>query len=48
MLVWTGDQPRPRNQPLAPGFVHVMERKFALPGNAWAKGKGETKLGLIG
>lgn len=29
------------------GFVDVVERKFALPGNAWAKGEREKMLGLM-
>ncbi|KAK0610681.1 S-adenosyl-L-methionine-dependent methyltransferase [Bombardia bombarda] len=29
------------------GFVDVVEKKFALPGNPWAKGKAEKVLGLI-
>jgi len=36
-----------RSQLLAAGFVDVVERKFALPGNAWAKGEREKMLGLM-
>jgi hypothetical protein len=36
-----------RSQLAAAGFVDVVERKFALPGNAWAKGEKEKMLGLM-
>jgi hypothetical protein len=39
--------PIPDTQPLAAGFVHVVECKFALPGNAWAKGKRDKTLELM-
>jgi hypothetical protein len=29
------------------GFVDVVERKFALPGNPWAKGENQKMLGLM-
>jgi Methyltransferase domain len=29
------------------GFVDVVERKFALPGNPWAKGRDEKQLGMM-
>jgi hypothetical protein len=36
-----------RSQLTAAGFVDVQERKFALPGNPWAKGEREKMLGLM-
>lgn len=36
-----------RRQLADAGFVDVVERKFALPGNAWAKGENEKMLGLM-
>ncbi|KAK3345933.1 hypothetical protein B0T25DRAFT_624587 [Lasiosphaeria hispida] len=32
---------------VAAGFVDVVERKFALPGNAWAKGREEKIFGTM-
>lgn len=29
------------------GFVDVVERKFALPGNSWAKGEDQKMLGTM-
>ncbi|KAB5559590.1 S-adenosyl-L-methionine-dependent methyltransferase [Coniochaeta sp. 2T2.1] len=47
----TGRHPRCaakfRSQMVAAGFADVVERKFALPGNAWAKGEREKMLGLM-
>ncbi len=36
-----------RQQMVRAGFVDVVERKFALPGNPWAKGDHEKMLGLM-
>jgi hypothetical protein len=36
-----------RSQMVDAGFVDVVERKFALPGNPWAKGDREKMLGLM-
>ena len=36
-----------RSQLAAAGFVDVVERKFALPGNPWAKGEHEKMMGLM-
>lgn len=36
-----------RSQLAAAGFVDVVEKKFALPGNPWAKGAREKLLGLM-
>jgi hypothetical protein len=36
-----------RTQMVQAGFVDVVERKFALPGNPWAKGEREKMLGLM-
>jgi hypothetical protein len=36
-----------RKQMEEAGFVDVVERKFALPGNPWAKGEKEKMLGLM-
>lgn len=36
-----------RSQLEEAGFVDVVERKFVLPGNAWAKGEKEKMLGLM-
>jgi hypothetical protein len=36
-----------RAQMIDAGFVDVVERKFALPGNPWAKGKEEKILGTM-
>ncbi|KAL1855249.1 hypothetical protein Daus18300_011155 [Diaporthe australafricana] len=34
-------------QMLDAGFVDVVERKFALPGNPWAKGEDQKMLGMM-
>ena len=36
-----------RAQMIDAGFVDVVERKFALPGNPWAKGRREKVLGTM-
>lgn len=36
-----------RRQMVRAGFADVVERKFALPGNPWAKGEREKMLGLM-
>jgi len=36
-----------RKQMAEAGFVDVVERKFALPGNPWAKGQTQKMLGLM-
>lgn len=36
-----------KSQMIQAGFVDVVERKFALPGNPWAKGEREKAVGLM-
>ncbi|KUI61570.1 Demethylmenaquinone methyltransferase [Cytospora mali] len=36
-----------KGQMLDAGFVDVVERKFALPGNPWAKGDDQKMLGMM-
>ncbi|KAK0724185.1 S-adenosyl-L-methionine-dependent methyltransferase [Lasiosphaeris hirsuta] len=36
-----------KQQMVEAGFVDVVEKKFALPGNAWAKGREEKILGTM-
>lgn len=38
---------RYKSQMESVGFTDVVERKFALPGNSWAKGQNQKMLGLM-
>jgi hypothetical protein len=36
-----------QDQMRAAGFVDLVERRYAIPGNSWAKGENEKMLGLM-